>query len=390
MRPSSKTHSWLSNPLDWSHIDRMILLATLILFSPVLVIAGVVAMYGLSPNELSDPVAKWLIIGELIYFLFLLALIYLASHKRKTQPQWLLMEYFLVYSYLITTSLITWLAGALFSAGPLMLLLGVTISAPLSSIRILKQAYFFTFFVFLIVVALTIQYSLPQAPLFTVSPYEADGSPRTFWLTFQIILVAVTLTFLFIALRATERWGNRERTYREMSTTDGLTHLTNRRALLERAEAEFRLAQQGNDSAFACIMVDIDHFKRINDTYGHQAGDAILVAVSSVLARNARQYDEVGRYGGEEFLVVLPGASEVQAALVAERLRNGIKQQQIPFNDKLISVTASFGVAAFPAPSINGFDKLLKAADDALYAAKNNGRNRVIRASQSYRLDQAD
>ena len=133
-------------------------------------------------------------------------------------------------------------------------------------------------------------------------------------------------------------------------------------------------------AALACIMLDLDHFKRINDTWGHHAGDAVLVSASSIMMENARQYDEVGRYGGEEFAVLLPGVTLDIAATIAERLRKKISEASVSVDGNTISVTASLGVACYPAPGINDMNYLLKAADAALYQAKAAGRNRVVLA----------
>jgi diguanylate cyclase (GGDEF)-like protein len=124
-------------------------------------------------------------------------------------------------------------------------------------------------------------------------------------------------------------------------------------------------------------MVDLDHFKRINDTWGHHAGDQVLVAASAILMESARQYDEVGRYGGEEFAILLPGVALDDAALVAERIREKIAATRVEVDGNSIAMSASFGVACYPSPGIENLNDLLKAADKALYAAKESGRNKV-------------
>ena len=134
-------------------------------------------------------------------------------------------------------------------------------------------------------------------------------------------------------------------------------------------------------------MVDLDHFKRINDTWGHHAGDKVLIAASSIMMDTARQYDEVGRYGGEEFAILLPNANLEGAAVVAERIREKIAATIVEVDGNAISMTASFGVACYPAPGIDDLNDLLKAADKALYEAKESGRNRVVTAGTGSHAD---
>jgi diguanylate cyclase (GGDEF)-like protein len=129
-------------------------------------------------------------------------------------------------------------------------------------------------------------------------------------------------------------------------------------------------------------MLDIDDFKQINDTYGHQQGDVVLREVARVLRENARQVDEPARYGGEEMAVALPQTDLDGTYLLAERVRESIASLQIHRLDGdggHLQVTASFGVAAFP-ESARGKDRLIAAADAALYAAKRAGKNRTVRA----------
>lgn len=149
---------------------------------------------------------------------------------------------------------------------------------------------------------------------------------------------------------------------------------------MERGQSEFMRAQRISTGSLACIMVDLDHFKHINDSFGHHAGDQVLVAASRILIESARQYDEVGRYGGEEFALLLPGVTMADAASVAERIRETLAASPVEVDGIRITLTASLGIACYPFPGISTLDELLRAADAALYAAKATGRNRVCRA----------
>jgi diguanylate cyclase (GGDEF)-like protein len=163
-----------------------------------------------------------------------------------------------------------------------------------------------------------------------------------------------------------------------LATRDSLTGLPNRRALYDRARAELSRAARENGSV-GVILVDLDHFKRINDQFGHAAGDEALCRVGEVLQRARREYDFTGRWGGEEFLVILPGATLAQAGLVAERIRTAMETITLRQEGATpIALRASMGVAsASPAARPLGLDELLLQADDALYRAKAGGRNRV-------------
>jgi diguanylate cyclase len=133
-------------------------------------------------------------------------------------------------------------------------------------------------------------------------------------------------------------------------------------------------------SPLSCIMIDLDHFKMINDTWGHHAGDEVLIAASKIMLDSARTNDEVGRYGGEEFAVLLPNTGMLKARLIAERLRHKIANAQVVVDGQTIEVTASFGIATFPSQGVEVIADLLKTADKALYEAKESGRNKVVTA----------
>ena len=165
---------------------------------------------------------------------------------------------------------------------------------------------------------------------------------------------------------------------RFMSLTDGLTGLDNRRHLNERIDEMFQHAQRLNEP-FSVVMCDLDKFKSVNDTYGHQAGDEVLKQLAAILKEEAREIDRVGRYGGEEFLLLLPGTVLDAAVTFAERVRKHVERHTFTFPGGSTKRTASFGVAGWPHPRINDSDTLVRMADDALYVAKETGRNRVIR-----------
>jgi len=165
-----------------------------------------------------------------------------------------------------------------------------------------------------------------------------------------------------------------------MSQTDALTGLDNRRHLENRLEEMFAHARRFKEPV-ACVICDLDRFKAVNDTYGHPAGDEVLRQFSHILRHEARSIDRVGRFGGEEFMFLLPGTSSDAAARFAERVRKQVESHTFTFNGGGNSIlrTASFGVSAWPHPHIGSPEVLVRTADEALYVAKETGRNRVVR-----------
>jgi diguanylate cyclase (GGDEF)-like protein len=161
---------------------------------------------------------------------------------------------------------------------------------------------------------------------------------------------------------------------RHFAEHDDLTGLWNHRIIIERLRQEVDRARR-DGSPLSVILVDLDHFKEVNDTYGHPSGDLVLKEISTIFQRSVRTYDWVGRYGGEEFLLILPGSSFVSTRIRAEQFRMAIQTARILDGDTVIQLTASFGVASgFP----SDFETMIHAADAALYRAKNNGRNCVM------------
>ncbi|MFT3857283.1 MAG: GGDEF domain-containing protein [Aquabacterium sp.] len=164
-----------------------------------------------------------------------------------------------------------------------------------------------------------------------------------------------------------------------LSHHDALTGLLNRRAIEYLLDREDQRLQRFGDP-FSVLLVDIDHFKRINDRLGHAAGDAVLCAVSRTLQAKAREVDRVARYGGEEFCILLPHTVHEGALQAAERLRAAVNQVDIPWNDEHIAVSISTGLACAAEPG-ESLQSLLRRADEALYQAKAEGRNRVVLAA---------
>ena len=168
-----------------------------------------------------------------------------------------------------------------------------------------------------------------------------------------------------------------EQRYQQLAYQDGLTGLTNRRRLFELGEIELERARRYS-RALSAIMLDADHFKRVNDSYGHAVGDLVLRELAQCCLSSLRDADLVGRYGGEEFVILLPETLLPDACLFAERLRHTVAAQSITIaGQSSLSITISIGVAVLDEDMPN-LEKLIEAADQALYQAKQHGRNRVV------------
>jgi two-component system, cell cycle response regulator len=164
---------------------------------------------------------------------------------------------------------------------------------------------------------------------------------------------------------------------REQATRDFLTRIWNRSSILDTLHRE--LVRAGREQrSVGVVLADLDHFKSVNDTYGHFAGDAVLREFTRRMQSSMRAYDAIGRYGGEEFLIVLPGCDEHTTTAQAERMRIALASEPMDMNDEKRLVTCSFGATTWQPGMDNSEEALIRVADDALYAAKHHGRNRVV------------
>jgi diguanylate cyclase (GGDEF)-like protein len=172
----------------------------------------------------------------------------------------------------------------------------------------------------------------------------------------------------------------------EVSTRDSLTGLYNRWFVMEKIDSEINRALR-HGSPMSLLMLDLDHFKRINDTYGHPAGDQVLQAIGQMLRESCRVYDVPGRYGGEEFCIVLPETKPGNTNVVAERIRRRLEATELTCGDASVVVTASIGIAGMEATAegeILSPAALIDRADRALYTAKSRGRNRIETWQQAF------
>lgn len=229
----------------------------------------------------------------------------------------------------------------------------------------------------------------PDQPCSLELKISSQDSHRWFALSLQLHLVQQQRFYYAVLTEVTEwrqeckqlqqklsdieRLKNR---IREQAIRDPLTNLFNRRFLNEFMERELALARR-NQKPLSLVMLDLDHFKQLNDQHGHQTGDQIIELVARNLLRQSRRSDILFRYGGEEFLILLPNTTALQAGHLAEGWRAQIEQTQVFAREQQISVTISAGVACYPEHGTTAFN-LIHAADQALYQAKAAGRNQVV------------
>ncbi len=204
------------------------------------------------------------------------------------------------------------------------------------------------------------------------------GTIQSLLLLSGILLVVYIIAFS-VARTGTKQVAEAEARLREQAMTDALTGIFNRGELMFRAEEEIsRINRHGSDGGngeLSLVMIDIDHFKQVNDSYGHQAGDSVLRQMPDRIKKGLRLYDILGRYGGEEFLLLLPNANLINATRVAERIRNFVAEAPFNFEEQSLSITISLGVSTVTSGISQ--TEAINQADQALYLAKANGRNRV-------------
>jgi len=228
---------------------------------------------------------------------------------------------------------------------------------------------------YVLITALNILGILDNAPLFIMSTHP-DAYEKLFYAVVMLTLsVPYLIAFMLGAYLLVRYWQSREDGVRRAGLTDSLTDMANRRAIND--HLEFLIKQRVDPTPISVILLDIDYFKSVNDTYGHATGDLVLRRVGDSVKASLRGDDQVGRFGGEEFLIVLPNTPLDIASQIAERCRTQIEQTIILNSDhKAIRVTASFGVYCSLEPE-EDLPLILHAADVQLYRAKDSGRNRV-------------
>ena len=367
----------LAAVLEWSAVDKsMILMVVLIPILLSYLLGGVYAL------NLPDPEKRFHTgpLAELIRLqsgMIAGALLIMAAgwRLRYRKPDFLPLQHLATQYYTLTLVISSYYVGTMtFCTGVVLL------GAPVFGFILLNRrvVWYATTVGTLSLLALSYATAfgwLPYAPV-VVPPTDAAGN--LFWMNVVFLFTAPHfIVIILFADQIVDWWRKREDMVRLVSRTDALTAIPNRRSILEVLDKELaRTLRHG--PPLAVVLLDLDHFKRINDTWGHPAGDRVLQETARLLRSCIRQCDDVGRYGGEEFMLVLADTPLEGALTLVERCRVKLSELAVRAeNGELIPITGSFGLVSNQGDLTLDTEVLIKAADAALYRAKAAGRNRV-------------
>ncbi|MGE8560020.1 MAG: GGDEF domain-containing protein [Acinetobacter sp.] len=357
--------------MNWSILNKCILM--LILGSLVHVIWIVWKIYVLLSPDLWQwvnlPLLKLQLGLNILSLMVFIGMIYPCSMWRKKAWVQRWFPYLCVAFFVISLCRDGYIVGVLSPATMIAYISLVTVGLVLFNRKIVYYALVPATIYLILCGYLSLQGDIRYAPIFYLDslPYQ-----NKFWvLTMIYFITPILITCLILFEILLSQWRHREKLIQHLSQIDPLTNALNRRSInycLEKLERK--------PSSYALVLIDLDHFKQINDHYGHDKGDETLIKVSQILSNIIRDSDVVGRFGGEEFILILNQSSWEQAQIIAERCRKAIQQLDLTSDSgESIKVTASFGIAL----SNTQFrpQQLLSQADKALYQAKACGRNQV-------------
>jgi diguanylate cyclase (GGDEF)-like protein len=383
MTTISRLARTLGNPMDWSSVDKGILMTAL-----MLPIYALYAFYGLLVLQLStDGVlfdhdgARGVIDGLAVISVVNITICLLGSRLRRQRPESPLFKHLAIQFYAITLSWLGYQSGSLSVATGVVLagsaLVGFILFRPGPVVMGLVTAITILFGSS-IASALGV---LPYTPL--LAPQHIGGETEIIWVLSMALLFAGPhfLVLLCLSAYVISRWHQREYEVKRLAVVDPLTDVANRRWIMAELHREMERSRRQR-LPMSVVMVDLDHFKQINDKHGHQVGDRVLKTAAMVLSETVRQSDLVGRYGGEEFLILLPDTDAANARDVAERCRAQLSRTNIVVGgSRSFTISASFGVGNTVPGAHTNLDTLIHHADQALYKAKEEGRNRVVMSS---------
>ena len=266
-------------------------------------------------------------------------------------------------------------------AGMMTILTGVfTIGSILAGLLLFERRIMFystlpCLIVLYVTSILTVMHVLPYAPLYLPYSMIVEETQSYFLLVnlFATTFIGTILVVLFNSFL--DRWMDRERKQRHLMTIDPLTQILNRRGIATQLERIYT-TNSNLDQPISISLIDIDFFKKINDQYGHDCGDQVLVHIAKLLRLNIRENDHLGRYGGEEFIVVFENTNLTTAQSILERCRKAIEQHELAYDGQIIRFTASFGLVHATLENSDQ-QRLILATDQALYRAKETGRNKI-------------
>lgn len=321
----------------------------------------------------------WILGGTIIFSIILLKVCFFLQ---KTAPDNQYLPLIIKIFYAMSMCLLGYMLGAMSPATGV-----IMVGTPIIGLVLFSRAIVLPLTLCSIALMMVLAYAgtmgvIPYAPLFAeVGATHLKMSSMFSFYTQLYFLLPPSLTIIVLCDVILKQWHQRGREVSLLSQLDSLTNLYNRRTVNEHLE---RLMERSTESdRISILLLDLDFFKQINDTYGHMAGDDVLREVGHLLQSTMRKNDLAGRFGGEEFIVVLYRSAHEIGMSVAERIRARIAEIRVTTPaGQVVQVTASIGVSTFSPFGMVGVDQILSQADHALYAAKDAGRNRVIHFDQ--------
>jgi diguanylate cyclase (GGDEF)-like protein len=367
----------LARTLEWSSVDKSILITGVLIL--VLLSYQLLQLYTMNMPDWHRVVQRGPMdeLQRLHFALNIGALLIIATgvYLRRRNPDALWIQHIAVQYYSLSLVISSYYIGTMTFCTGVVLLGAPVFGFILLDRRVVWGATIVSMLALLGLSYATAYGALPYAPA-VVPP--TDAYTNLWWMT--VVFLFTAPHFIIIILFADQMvsfWRQREDTIRVMSLTDALTGIPNRRSIMELLEKE--VARTRRHGPPLCVaLLDLDHFKKINDTHGHPTGDKVLQEAARVLRESIRNCDYIGRYGGEEFMIVLPDTTTEGAAVLLERCRAALATTLIRAETgKTFHISASFGVVCNQKDLCRDADVLIKAADEALYRAKESGRNRV-------------
>jgi diguanylate cyclase (GGDEF)-like protein len=369
----------LSAALEWSAVDKGLILLVIIL--PIFCQYLLWSLYVVSRQDrdrlVNVPLVYEVMKIEVAFIALGMMILLVGLYLRQKKSDSIIFQTIALHFFALSLVAMSYSIGtASFCAG--LVLLG----APVFGFILLdrKAVWGATITALLVLVGLsyvTAYGLLPYAPVM-VAP--TDQVSHVFWMNSVFFFAApFFITIILMADQMLMWWRERESKIRHMSRTDALTSIHNRFSILNILDVEVARATQLREP-LSVVILDLDHFKKVNDQWGHPTGDLVLKTAAQVLRQNIRECDSLGRYGGEEFIIIIPNADQAEAQKIIERCRIALAQTNILSESQvLINVTASFGVVNVTHSIEQMIEPytLIKTADEALYIAKHNGRNRI-------------
>lgn len=376
----------LRDILAWSPVSKAMLMATITAYIALNTIVALSLFQRLDNIESVADISAGMLSRQIAMVVLAVAIILIISGNfvRRRWPGSKLYQSVTLQFFGLTLVALGYGVGILYMPTGIMLLCSPIIGFMLFERRLVLEVFLVALTAVVALAYLSAYNIIPYAPVLAthVSIWQVNIPLLTFGIYF-FVTFCVIVSFILVD-NILGSWREREAEFQRSSRIDALTQIMNRRSILEELDAAISYAKRQREGV-AVALLDLDHFKQTNDRHGHPVGDAVLVAAASQLSDCLRDGDAIGRYGGEEFLLVMRHVDATQAQALSERCRTGLMQCQVSNEDgQPVAVSGSFGVAYFGGDTDTDAASLIRLADEALYQAKEAGRNRVAMAASSW------